>query len=439
MSIYLPPTERWHDLRFHEEQSRAWHSSARFVCLPCGRQSGKSELAKRRLVRWLAVDRGHRLTHRYAFLAPTRPQAKQLAWEDLKDLTPRVWMRERPREGELVIRCRFTTHDAELWVFGMDQPQRFEGPAWDGVVSDESSDQKPGLDKTVRPAIDGRLGWWWMIGIPKRQGVGARRYRHYCEKGLRGDDGWATYSWESADIMPQAAIEAAQRDMDEKDFNEQYRARWENIGGAAFYQFDKAVNVRQCRYEPTRPIIVGCDFNVNPMAWVVCHKTADGNGLEVFDELWLTDTNTQRSLDTLWSRYSEHRGGWLFHGDPAAQSRHTSASHSDYAQIKNDKRFRAKVLFPSSAPGRKDRASSCNAILRNAAGQVRCWIDPRCEHLIADLEFRGLDSDGAPLEGKSSDPIGHISDAWGYLVHWYWPSTRLVTESRPSIGVYRGE
>jgi hypothetical protein len=324
----------------------------------------------------------------------------------------------------------------------MDQPQRFEGPAWDGVVSDESCDQKPGLDKTVRPAIDGRLGWWWMIGVPKRQGVGAARFRGYCERGLRGTDGWATFSWPSEGIMPQSAIEDAKRDLDEKDFNEQYRACWENMGGAAFYSFsdEDGGNVRTCNHDPMRPILVGSDFNVNPMAWVLAHKSADGLGLEIFDELWITDTNTQAALDRLWRLYGEkHNGGWLFHGDATAQARHTSASSSDYAQLKNDRRFKAKVFYPAQNPGRKNRASSCNALLKNAAGERRCWIDPRCTHLIADLKERGLDASGAPAEGKSGDPIGHISDAWGYLVHWYWPSTRIDTGAKPSIGVYHGE
>jgi hypothetical protein len=435
-----PVTPRWYTLRPHPKQSAAWRSQSRFVCLPCGRQSGKTELAKRRLVRYLPVDRGHGQTHRYAFLAPTHRQGKRIAWDDLKALTPREWMLGLPRESELIIRCGFGQHISELHVIGMDLPARLEGPAWDGIVSDESSDQRPKLELSVRPAIDSRNGWWWMIGTPKRQGVGAQQYRMFCERGLAGEQDWATYAWPSWDIMPAETIEAARRDMDIKDFNEQYGAVWESIGGAAFYAFDADIHVTPCHHDPTRPILVGCDFNVSPMAWVLCHKSRDGRGLEVFDEIWLNDTNTQRTLGVLWDRYGErHKGGWIFHGDPTARGRHTSASASDYAQIKNDKRFKAKVLYSSGSPGRKDRASSCNAILRNAAGEVRCWIDERCTHLLADLAHRGVDADGAPTPGKPGGPYGHISDAWGYLVHWYWPSTRLVPDAAPSIGVYFGD
>jgi hypothetical protein len=41
---------RWQPLRPHVVQSQLWHSTARFRVVPAGRRSGKTELAKRRLV-----------------------------------------------------------------------------------------------------------------------------------------------------------------------------------------------------------------------------------------------------------------------------------------------------------------------------------------------------------------------------------------------------
>lgn len=423
-------------MRPHAIQSAAYRSAARFVCLPCGRRSGKTEIAKRKIVRRLRyrLPEHEGRTLRYAYLAPTRDQVKKIAWADFKALVPRHWLLGLPSESELCIRTIFGT---ELHLIGMDKPARFEGPAWHGVVSDESSDMRPDIDKSIRPAVDESNGFWWMIGVPKRQGIGAQKYRAYCEKGLRGDDGWATFSWPSWDILPERTIEAARRDMDLKDFNEQYGAVWESIGGAAFYAFDRAAHVVDRPHDPNRPILVGADFNVDPMAWALCQEHDDG--LYVFDELWLTNTNTPRSLDVLWDRYGAiQKAGWQFFGESAARNRNTAASLSDYAHIKNDNRYAAKTKFPRQSPPRKDRASSCNAILRNAAGEVRCRIHSRCLHLIADLEGRGIDASGGPIEGKSGDPIGHISDGWGYLVHANWPATRIKHKSQSQIGVYLG-
>jgi hypothetical protein len=443
-----PLTPAWFPLRKHREQSRLWRTSARFVTCAAGRRSGKTELAKRRLVRWLQINRRNDRLYRYAFLAPTRPQGKQIAWRHLKRLVPEHWLAGRPYEGDLMMRCIFKdyetghVHESELWVIGMDRPQRFEGSPWDGVVEDEASDQREDIHLAIRPALADTGGWWWKIGVPKRKGTGARGFRKQCQFAESGiDPVYANFTWPCWDILPSSEVEQLKKDLDPKDFAEQAGGQWQDIGGAAFYQFNKVVNVRPCTYDPTRPILVACDFNVTPMAWVICQTTPDGKGLETFDEIWLNDTNTQRTLDVLWNRYGPaHRGGWFFYGDVSGNKRQSSAAFSDYTQIANDKRFKAQVRVPGSQPGVKDRLASCNSLLCNAAGQVRWWIDPRCEHLLDDLEYRALNKDGHPTDaGTSGGTMGHISDAVGYLIHAKWPVTIIEHEGTSSIGVYFGE
>lgn len=469
VGAYQPLTKAWKQLRAHPTQSALWRTNARFVKVPAGRGSGKTEIAKRRLVRFLPVDRweatqrgstqgrpNHAKTepHLYAYLGPTRPQAKRIAWEHLKKLIPADYRKCPPYETDLIIKTIF---NSELHVIGMDAPQRFEGDQWDGVVEDEASDQKPNIHLAIRPAISFKKGWWWKIGVPKRQGIGAQNYRAECEMGFAGlaaargqgsgDPAHATYTWPSWDILDAQEVAQAKRDFDSKDFSEQYGGNWEEIGGSAFHEFEKAVHVRPCTYNPYLPIIVGSDFNVNPMGWVLCHvgRNTDGQEcLEVFDEVFLSDTWTQKTLNVLWDRYGEqHKGGWIFYGDATARARHTSAALSDYAQILHDARYApsSQLVYPDSNPNRKDRLSSCNAILRNAAGDVRCHIDPKVVNLIADLENRGLDDDGAPTEGKSGEKIGHISDGWGYIVHAKWPTTYLEPEdgSTASIALFTGD
>lgn len=457
-------TPAWFPLRPHPTQSKLWHTRARFVCLPSGRGSGKTEIAKRRLALYTGVDRhaaGERpeqarnLKHMYAYLGPTRQWAKRVAWDHLKSLVPPSWYAKPPSESDLVIYVDINGHKSELHVIGMDKPARFEGDQWDGVVEDEASDQKPNIHLSVRPAIAFKQGWWWKIGIPKRQGSGAPAYRAMCKDGINnlrwyeemlakaGDDGAVdcpdvlTYSWPSWDILPQSEVDDMRRRMDPKDFNEQVGGQWENIGGAAFYCFEPDVHVRECAYDPTLPLIVSCDFNVTPMCWIIA-QSPTGFELEVIDELWLRDTHTKAALDVLWDRWgTKHQGAWEFYGDAAARQRKTSAAFSDYALIANDQRFKARVTFPDANPRRKDRLSSCNALLRNAFGEVRCHIDPRCSMLIADLESRGLEPSGDPIEAKTTGGlIGHISDAFGYVIHTRWPSLILTPEEGATAGIH---
>lgn len=416
-------TTGWKQLNYHAVQRAAWESRARYVALPCGRQSGKTELARRRIVACLQTSKPWP-NPLYAFILPTFKQAKRVAWKPLLDLIPPSWIKKK-NETELSIDTIF---GSTLIVAGADQPQRLEGVEYDGVVIDESSDQKPGLfERTLLPAFAHRGAWCWRIGTPKRQGVGGAEYRKFCESAhnVGGNDATVeTYSWPSADIMPEAEVEAAKLRLDPRDFMELYGGRWQSASGAVFYAFDEGWNVFDYEYSPSHPILVGCDFNVDPMAWVLCQKVywPDDNaqGLSVFDEIFLRNTNTQQTLDMLFSRYGAHPSEWYFIGDATARARKTSASRTDYLQIVNDKRFNnAKVGFPRANPPVADRFSATNALLCNAAGQRRLRVHPRCKHLIDDLGARAYKV--GTREANDAGDIGHITDALGYVVWSQFP------------------
>ena len=343
-----------------------------------------------------------------------------MAWDAIRALIPKHWLRREPSSSSMIIE---TVFGSKLYVVGMDKPARIEGVQWDGGVIDESSDQKPGVfDRSVRPALTHRKGWCWRIGVPKRYGAGAREFKHAYDLGMRSDAGIRSFTWPSWDILPQEEIAILRSQLDTKDFNEQVGGNFVDAGGQAYYEFSDA-NVRPVTYDSHAPIYVGSDFNVDPMAWVLGHKT--NHGLEIFDELWLRNTNTKATLDYLWQKYGEtHKGGWFFTGDASSRSRKTSAASSDYVQIKNDKRFDAKVRYDKSNPARKDRLAAVNLLCHNAADQRRLHVDPRCAHLIDDLKNRVIDpATGEPVAAEPglAHDSGHATDALGYLIYKYFP------------------
>jgi hypothetical protein len=408
------------------EQSRLATSTDRFVAVWAGRRSGKTELAKRRLVASLPVYRGVPATQ-YFFGGPTLYQAKRIAWRDFLDFIPRTWTPGGYRGcnisyGELWLRCVFPTHTATLYVVGLDQPARIEGAAWDGCILDESADLKPEtFGRSVRPALADRRGWCWRIGVPKRSGPGAPEYREFCDACAAGTypDG-AGFSWLSADILPAAEIQHARETLDPRDFREQYEAAWETVSGQIFHAFHRDYNVRPCPYDPGRPIIVGSDFNVDPMAWAIGHKYPDR--LEWFDEIWLRNANTQAALNSLYAKYESHRGGFEFYGDSSSRSRKTSATSTDYLLIANDPRFtrlRRTIHYPAANPLTADRFAACNALFCNAAGSRRMFVDPACKRLLRDIEIRGYKP--GSREPADSGDVGHITDAVGYAVHCLFP------------------
>jgi hypothetical protein len=408
----------WSQLKHHSVQSELWRTKKRFALVAAGRGSGKTELARRRIVRYLPIVKPWS-DPMYFYALPTYNQAKRVAWEEIKKLVPKHWLAGEPKDGEMLIRTIF---GSSLYVVGLDKPQRIEGNQWDGGIIDEFSDQRPGVfDKSVRPALSHKTGWCWMIGVPKRFGIGAVEFKDKFYKYLdpQADPDFGSYTWSSEDILDPRELESARRNLSTEDYDEQYRASWVSIRGAVFHAFNEIFNVVvDATYHNNLPIIIGQDFNVDPMSWVMCH--AASNGLICFDELRLNNTNTQASLDELYSRYGQHKAGFIFIGDASGRARKTSATSTDYVIIKNDDRFLNKTMsYTKANPAVEDRNASVNALLCNANSERRLFINPRCKWLIRDLT--SLSYKPNTREIQLGPGLGHMSDALGYIVYRLFP------------------
>ena len=413
--------ESWDQFKPHAEQHAAYRDTRRFVGLFAGRGSGKTALAKKRLVRYLYVKKPWR-DPRYGFVAPTLDQGRRLAWEDFKQLIPRKDI-QSINETRMQI---LTVYGSTLQVFSGDHPERLEGVQYDGMVVDEICDQRPELiTKSILPALTHRKAWLWRIGVPKRAGIGAKAAKEFHDKYIDNQDSeHVAYLCVSGSVLSPEELQVFRENMSEADFNESFRARWEDTGGTIFYNFDTILNVNKvCRYLPDRPIVVGCDFNVNPMSWALGHKICgpDGTmGLMIFDEVFIRNTNTIATMDDLARRYGNHGSGWEFFGDASSKARKTSSTSTDYIQIKNYPRLKHKtVFFRDKNPRILDRFAACNALFKNIDGKRRFFVHPRCEKLIADLEIRQYKE--GTREADDYGDIGHITDAVGYLIEYLFP------------------
>ena len=405
--------------------------SSRFVAAACGRGSGKSEVARRRLVLALA-DPKPWPDPEYFYAAPTSDQARRLGWDKLKALVPPDWCR-KINDSTMTIR---TVFGATLRVFGLDKPMRAEGVQYDGGVIDESSDVKPKtFDLTFRPALSARRGWCWRIGVPKRFGCGAREFREFydqCGADKTGD--YAAFKWSSDTVLDAQELKVHQDSMDPRDYSEQFDASWESVSGAVYYCYDSHESIWQGDdYDREQELMVGSDFNVSPMAWTLLQER-DGT-LVAVDEIWKKDTNTRETLDELWQRYQYHAGGWHFYGDASGRARRSSADTTDYLQIRADVRFdKAKISYPRANPPVASRHAAVNWALRAASGKRSLMIHPRCLHLRRDLEYLTYKPGTREVDTRDPD-AGHITDGLGYVIH----ALRPMRVSRPTeirVGVF---
>jgi hypothetical protein len=424
-------TSRWTPLRWHPVQSAYQQSPHRFNIVAAGRRSGKTELAKRKLVR-IASGKSHFPYPRFFAAAPTRGQARRIYWQDLKDLVP-VWMMARPpSETDLTIHL---TNGAEIHVLGMDRPERIEGSPWDGGVLDEYGNMKPqAWAAHVRPALADRQGWCDLIGVPEGR-------NHYYEADLAARNAmrewgpaseWGAFHWVSADILPATEIAAARRDLDPLTFAQEYEASFLNFAGRAYYAFTANEQCARLDYDRRRPLVFCFDFNVAPGVALVCQEQVLPNGqfgTGVIGEVHIPDnSNTPAVCRKLLADWGEHGGPIHCYGDASGGARGSArVQGSDWDLIRAELRphFQTRLIIkvPAANPPERARLNAVNARLKSGDGIVRLMVDgARAAHLVKDLDGVRLLAGGAGEIDKHADGrLSHLSDALGYYIAAEFP------------------
>ncbi len=209
---------------------------------------------------------------------------------------------------------------------------------------------------------------------------------------------------------------------DENFFRQEAMGDYLNSKGGLVYQpFLRSANVRQVDLDPHSPIYWAVDFNVDPMCSVVAQVR--GGEYSVLDEIVLRRASTEQACEEFRKRFGLPVAGLVVYGDASGAAMKTSGS-SDYGIIREYFRARsAKVSYrvPSANPAVRERVCAVNAKLRNAAGDIRLFVDPKCRELIADFEQVSYLEDSTQIDKDRDRRRTHLSDALGYLV---WQESR---------------
>jgi len=425
----LPPAVEWKQLTPFEKQRRLFVTKKRRVCVVAGRGAGKSTVARRRCIWECLREHPGNPTPWILFLLPTFPQAKRVAWAAFINMINPVWLESlNITDGTFYFKT-----GAKLTVAGCERPQRLEGNQYAFIVIDERSDQRPELiTRSLLPTTSEFRAPIWEIGVPKRFGVGGPSFRETFMRGLTENPIYESYQWTSKDVKSPEEIKQMGEQMSAEDAEEMLNAQWLEMG-STLWRFKPGNITEAAEYNPSRPVIVGCDFNVNPMSWVLGHEI-DGDIL-VFDEVRLKNVDTGSTLNYLASNMGTHRAGWEFVGDASSRARKTNSTLTDYMIIEECNLFHPKrVMFERSNPSIEDSIRHANAGFENMFGKQRVFINPRCTYLISDLERMYRDEKTG--EPKSPSPeIGHMADAFRYLVWHKLPVSPLYT-GESAVGVY---
>lgn len=192
-------------------------------------------------------------------------------------------------------------------------------------------------------------------------------------------------------------------------------------------------NVKEISYQPEFDLHISCDFNVDPMAWVLAHKTDDK--VFYFDEIVLENTTTAKACEEFCRRYPNHKGKIIINGDASGDNRSCTSEYTNYVIIKKmllKHGYDVEIKIKPYNPPIKNRVMAFNAKVRSADGEICLYVNKKCEKLlynIYNLKYKeGTSQIDIPTyqqikQSKELKFLSHPFDAASYLVDFYWPIT----------------
>lgn len=221
---------------------------------------------------------------RFAYIAPTYSQAKDVAWNYLQEFAaaiPGVTF----HEGEL--RADFP-NGGRIRLYGADNYNRLRGIYLDGAIMDEYGDMDPrAYNDVVRPALSDRLGWAIFIGTVR----GRNHFYDLYEKALQPEfaKDWyvAIHSASATQIIPKSELEDARRQMSPEAYAAEYECSWAApIVGSYFGQLieeaAKDSRIGPVPHERGKRVYTGWDLGVGDST-AIWFAQIIGETVNIFD------------------------------------------------------------------------------------------------------------------------------------------------------------
>ena len=383
--------------------------TTRFRTVIAGRRFGKTFLAIREMCRWASEP-----NKKVWYIAPTYRQAKQTVWTPLKRRLADLRWISKTNESDLTIEL---VNGSTISLRGSDNENSLRGVGLDGIVLDEFAYiDESAWTEVLRPTLSDTGGPGLFITTP------AGKNNWAFDLYTRGQDptntDWSSHSYTSLEggRIPDTEIEAARRDLDERTFRQEYEASFETYSGTIYYSFDPKQNIKQYTGETPRDLLIGCDFNINPISAVVAVQTPEY--LHIIDEIVIYGSNTDELVAELKNRYPRAR--MKAYPDPAGVAKKTSAGgRSDITILEN---AGIPCVYPRRHLPVKDRINALNSALCSADNKVKIKIDPRCKKTVECLSKQTY-KPGTQIPDKDSG-YDHQNDALGYLASGIYPILR---------------
>ena len=213
----------------------------RWACMVVHRRGGKTFCCIQDLLKCCLTHKRTGPALRYAYIAPTRDQAKDIAWAYVKDFFGKV-PGVKINEADLMVSI---PGKWGLRLYSGENYERMRGLYFDGVVIDEPADIDPAAwTMVIRPCLSDYNGWATFIGTSKGRNHFWKRWKRVVD-----DPEWFTLILKASEsgILPDDELESLKAEMEGPAYQQEYECDFSIARPGAIYATDieKAINARR--------------------------------------------------------------------------------------------------------------------------------------------------------------------------------------------------
>ena len=390
----------------------------RFGVAVAHRRMGKTVLAVNHLIR--AALTCPKARPRFAYIAPTFTQGKQIAWDYLKHYTaviPGVTVNETELRIDL-------PNGGQVRIYGADNPDRLRGIYLDGAVLDEYGlMQSRTFTEVVAPCLVDRQGWAFFIGTPNGK-------NHFWDivRQAEGQADWfvATYRADETHLIAPEELTRARAVMSEDEYAQEFLCSFEaSVKGAVYAAELSAVReqgrVATVPYDPRLPVDTYWDLGIGDATAIWFAQTTPSGEVRLIDYLEDASQPLTHYIGAVKTKPYVYGDHWAPHD---IEVREYSTGQSRYAIAQaHGLTFRVGKRLPI-----EDGLNAVRLVL------PRCWFDTErtAQGREALLNYRykaNTRLDELDLARPEHDWASHGADAFRLLALAHWvPSQAQALE-----------
>lgn len=231
-------------------------------------------------------------------------------------------------------------------------------------------------------------------------------------------------------IMADEAYVQSLKDLPRYQYEVFVNGNWDiqlKVGGEFYKCFELDKHVAPTKYNPSIPIHISWDDNVNPYLPMGIFQIV-GNIAYMIDEIaGINPNNTIKDVcNEFIRRYPAHNAGLFVYGDATAKKEDTKLEkgHNFYRLVQEYlAQYKPQLRVLSSNPSVAMRGNFINTVLEKELFGLKIIIGENCKYAINDFILLKEAADGTKSKDMETDPktkvryqkVGHFTDLFDYF------------------------